>query len=142
MPKYFGKCFGSPKCFRAPEFWTQMPQLFIIKICCTVKVNSIFSAAWDTRNLCQKFSSQGPALRILGLGLQVPSFRDAVSGSQVSGYRVPQSWVSGSWFAALRVPGSWVLGCRVCGFRVSGPDFRPFLFLVNIVKVLCYLQIE
>ena len=73
MSKYFGKCFGPST--RAPKFWTQMPSLFIIKICFTNKVNSICSAGWDTRNLCHKFNFQGSALRILGLRVASPKFQ-------------------------------------------------------------------
>ena len=90
MSKYFGKCFGLST--RAPEFSTQMPKLFTIKICFTIKVNSICGAGRDTRNLCHKFNSQGPALRILGLRVPTPSPRDPVPGSISQG---PNSSVPG-----------------------------------------------
>ena len=88
--------------YSRPKFSTQMPQLFITKICFRIKVNSIYGVGRDTRNLCHKISSQGPALRILGLRVASPK-------SQVPGLRV----------SSLRVPGS-----RVSVSQVSDPDFR------------------
>ena len=90
MLKYFGKYFGPST--RAPKFSTQM--LFIIKICFTIKVNTICGAGQDTRTLCHKFNSQDPGLRILGSSVASPK-------SQIP-------------CASVLVPGS----------RVSGPDFR------------------
>ena len=133
MSKYFGKCFGPST--RTPRFSTQMPTLFIIKIWFTIKVNSICGAGQDTRNLCHKFNSQGPALRILGHRDPVPGswvpmshgrnsrvlyFQGPVSqGPRVLGCLVPgpRSRVSGPYFRLYRQ--SWGLGSRVLG-----PDFR------------------
>ena len=62
-------------------------------------------------------------------GSQVPSFRDPVPGSWVSGSHVPGSQSPGSWVSGSQSPGSQ--GLRVPGpksqcleSRVSGPDFR------------------
>ena len=87
---------------RASKFSTQMHQLFIIKICYTIKVNSICGASQDTRSLHHKFNSQGPALRFLGVTVPCP--------------RVP---VPGSWMSGSSVPGSQ--NQRFPGPRVSGP---------------------
>ena len=111
MSRYFGKCFGPST--RVPKFWAQMPQLFIIKICITIKVNSICSVGWDARNLCHKFSSQGPALRILGLRVRSPKFQGP--SPRVLGVRVPCLSVP-----RPRVPEPQVPGLRVPRFRVSG----------------------
>ena len=110
MSKYFGKCFGPST--RAPKFLTQMTSFFIIKICFTIKVNSICGAGRDTLNLRHKFNSQGPALRILGLRVAISKFQGPIS--RVLGVKVP----------CLKLPGVGVSGS--CGFRsrVTGPDFR------------------
>ena len=112
-----------------PKFSTQMPWLFIIKICFTIKVNSVCGAGRDIRNLCHKLNSQGPALRILCLSVASP--RDPVPGSWVSrsqfqgpecqgpvsqGPRVPSPRVSDPGSQGSRSQGPWS--------RVSGPDFR------------------
>ena len=82
--------------YSRPKLSTQMPQLFVIKICSTIKVNSICGVGWDTKNLCHKFNSQGPALRVLGL-------RVASSKSQGPGCQGPM--YQGSRVPGLRVPG-------------------------------------
>ena len=115
MSKYFGTCFGPST--RDLSFSTQMPQLFIIKICFTIKFNSIYGAGRDTRNLCHKSNSQGPDLRILGL--RVASPKSQGPSSRVLCIRVPCLRVAESWVLGLRV---WSL--RVPGLRVPGPDFR------------------
>ena len=97
--------FGSST--RAPKFLTQMPQLFIIKICFTIKVNSICGAGRDTWSLRLKLNSQGPAVRILGLRVAISKSQGPIS--RVLGVRVPR----------LRVPGS-----QGTSSRVSGPEFR------------------
>ena len=94
MSKYFGKCFGTST--RAPTILTKMPQLFVTKTCFTIKVNSVCGASRDTRNLRQKFNSQGPALKILDLRVAISKFQGPISrvpesqgsGFRVSGYRV------------------------------------------------------
>ena len=98
--------------YSRPKFSTQMPQLFITKICFRIKVNSIYGVGRDTRNLCHKISSQGPALRILGL--RVASPKSQVPGLRVSSLRVPGSRVSVSQGPRSRISGS----------QVSDPDFR------------------
>ena len=99
-------------------------QLFVIKICFTIEINSICRAGQGT----YKFNSQGTALRFLGLrvaisnsqgpiskvpGVRVPCPRIPVRGSFVSGSRVPGS-------QSPRVPTPRVSGLRVSGSRVSG----------------------
>ena len=106
MSRYFGKCFGPST--RAPEILTQMP--YLIKICFTIKVNSICGAGRDTWNLLHKFNSQGPALRILGLSVAYSKFQGPISG--VLGVRVP----------CLRVPG---LGSQSPG--VSDPGSQDLI---------------
>ena len=120
MSKYFGKCFGPST--PAPKFSTQMPYFLIIKICFTIKVNSICGAGRDTRNLCHKFSSQGPALRILGLRFtslksQGSSFRALVVKVPCPGFQGPSSqspWsrVSGSQRLGPQGLRDWVLGFK------------------------------
>ena len=143
MSKYFGKSFGPST--RAPKFLTQTPQLFIIKICFAIKINSICGAGRDTWNLHHKYNSQGPALRILGLrvivsknqghisrilGVRVPCSRVQVPGSRVSGScfsvsqspRVRRLRVPGLRVPRIRVPGFKVLGSRMSGPRVPGSE--------------------
>ena len=103
MLQYFGKCFGLST--RAPTFLTKMPQLFVIKICFTIKVNSVCGASRDTRNLCQEFNSQGPALKIRGVRVAIPKFQRPIS-------RVPESQGSSSESQDLRIPGLRVLALR------------------------------
>ena len=81
--------------YLGPKFSTQMHQLFIIKICFTIKVNSICGAGRDTRNLCHKSNSQGPALRIMGLSVASPKSQGPSSGCQGLSSRVPCLRVSG-----------------------------------------------
>ena len=130
MSKYFGKCFGPFT--RASKFLTKMPLLFVIKICFTIKVNSVCGAGRDTKNLCHKFNSQGPALRILGVKVAIPKFQGPifrVLGVRVTWPRVSESQVLGPESQGLRVP-----GLRARGLRsqdpwpwVSGPDVRLYL---------------
>ena len=110
MLKNFGKCFGPS----TSKFSTQMPKLFIIKICFTIKVNSVCGAGRDSRNLCHKFSSQGPALKILGLRVASPKFQGPSSG--VLGVRVLYLRVSDCRVLGLRVLHS---GSQVSGSKVS-----------------------
>ena len=117
MSKYFGKCF-SPS-FRALKFSTQMLQLFIIKICFTIKVNSICGADLDTRNLCHKFISQGSTFRILGL--RVASPKSQAPSSRVLCIRVSCPRVPGVRVSESQAPGPKPQGP---GSQVSGPDFR------------------
>ena len=87
----------------------------------------------DTRNLCYKFNSQGPALRTLGfrvtcskfqgpssrvLGVSDPSPRVPVQESWVSGYLEPGS--QSPRVAAPRSHGPRVPGPRIPGLRVQG----------------------
>ena len=122
MSKYSGKCFGPST--RACKFLTQMHQLFIIKICYTIKVNSSCGVSRNTRSLCHKFSSQGPALRILGLRVAIPKFQEP--RSRVLGVRAPcpRFPAPGSWVSECRVPGSQghrFPGPRVLGHRCLSP---------------------
>ena len=119
MSKYFAKCFGPST--RAPKFFTQMPQLFIIKIFFAIKVNSIWGAGRDTRNLCHKFHSQGPALRILVLMV-------ANSKSQGRKSKVPVIQFQGS---VSQIPSSLIPESGVSGSQVSGLNFRLCLFYIN-----------
>ena len=66
---------------------------------------------WDTRNLCHKFISQGPALKILDLRVASPKFQG--SSSRVLDVRVPCPRVPESRVLGLRVPGPKVPGLRV-----------------------------
>ena len=75
MLKYFGPST------RAPKFSTQMPWLFIIKICFTINVNTIFgvgqlSGSWIS-------------------GSQVPNPRVSVLSSHIPGSRVASPKVPG-----------------------------------------------
>ena len=113
MSKYFGKCFGPST--RAPKFSNQMPWLFIIKIC---------GAGRETRNLCHKFNSQGPALRILGL--RVASLKSQGPSSRVLGVRVPYPRVTvprcqGPVSQSPRVPVPGSQGSKVAGHGSQGP---------------------
>ena len=114
--------------YSRPKFSTQMP--FIIKICFTIKVNSICSAGRDTRNLRHKLNSQGTALRILGLSVtscksQGPNSR--VLGVRVPCLRVPESRVSVSQVSGSQDPGSQ-------GLRVSGPGSQVLILDYAILK--------
>ena len=85
----------------------------------------------DTWNLRHKFNFQGPALRILGLGVAISKSQGPISrvlGVKVPCPRVP---VPGSQDPGSQGPG--VPGLRFQGPRsqVSGPDFR--LCKLNIV---------
>ena len=118
MSKYFGKCFDPSS--RAPKSLTLMPQLFIIKICFTIKVNSICRAGY--LESASQVKSQGPAIRILCCRVAIPKSQGPIS--RVLGVRVPCSRVP--------VPGSWVSGSRVLGSRspsVSGPKVPGFRVL-------------
>ena len=128
MSKYFGKFFGPST--RAPKFSTQMPQLFIISICFTIKAwrKLVQSVVWvRVLRICARSS----ILSVLCSGFWV-------SGSQVPSPRdpVPWSWVSGSQFQGpksrvpgLKIPGSQVSGSQgpgsqgpsIPGLRVSRP---------------------
>ena len=126
--EYFGKCFGLFT--GASNFLTEMSQLFIIKICFTIKVNSICGAGRDTWNLCRKFNSQGPTLRILGLRVAISKSQGPIS--RVLGVRipVPWSWVSGSCAPASRVSGSSGPGFQnpgVSGLMVPGPGSQVLI---------------
>ena len=111
--EYFGKCFGLFT--GASNFLTEMSQLFIIKICFTIKVNSICGTGRDTWNLRHNVNAQGPVLRILGLRVAISKSQGLISivlGVRVSCPRVPGPRVPG-----LRVSGSRVSGLRVLGLR-------------------------
>ena len=94
--------------------------MFIINICFTIKVDSIYGAGPDTRNPCHKFNSQGPALRILDLRVSIPKPQRPscrVLGVRASCPRVPvpRSWVSG--FQSPESQGLTVPQSRVSGFQ-------------------------
>ena len=96
------------------KFLAEMPKLFIVKICFTIKVNSVCVAGQDTKNLCHKLNSQCPVLKVLGV-LEVPSARDPVPGSWVS-----RSQFQGPGCLGLVSQGPRVFGPRSQGLRVSG----------------------
>ena len=148
-----GKCFGPST--RATRFLTQMPYLFIIKICFAIKVNSIYGAGRDTRNLCHKFSYKGSALRILGLrvtsrnsngpssgvlgarvscprvlGVRVPDSQGTRSQSS-HGPRVFRSQVSGSRASRSQNPGS---GSQVLilDYDNIGNMPKPFIYFSSL----------
>ena len=102
---------------RAPKFSTQMPQLFIIKICYTIKVNSVCGASRDTRGLCHKFNSQGPSFRILGVRVASPNFQG------------PKSRILNVRLLCPRSQSHSFPGLRVLGPRVSRPQGRGSLGL-------------
>ena len=146
MSKYFGKCFGPST--RAPKFSTQIPWLFIIRICFTIK-------AW--RKLIQFVVRVGivrifvtsSILMVLysgfwASGSQFPSLMTQFHGPECQGpsSRVQCLWVSEFQSLGSQGPGSRVSGFKVSGFQgprvlrfqgsrsqgpeslVSGPDFR------------------
>ena len=113
-----------------------MPQLFIIKICFAIKVNSICGAGRDTWNLRHKFHSQGSALRILGLRVAISMFQRPISRavSERPSSRVPCFWVPGS-----RVSGSWDL-------RSQGPGSQVLIFdyskkLIHVITLRYYVTV-
>ena len=128
-----------------------MPKLFIIKICFTIKINSICGVGRDTWNLCPKFNSQGPALRILGLrvaisnsqapisrvlGVKVPCPRVPVRGSCVSGSRAPGS--QSPRVPAPRVPGLWISGSQVLILDYALSNSYPGNRII-ILLMFCFL---
>ena len=102
-----------------------MPQLFIIKICFTIKINSVCSVGQDTWNLRHKFNSQGHALRILGLRVTIANSQGLIS--RVLGVRVQCSRVPTPRVPGLRVSGSWVSGSWGPGSQVSGPGSQVLI---------------
>ena len=113
MSKYFGILIHllEPLGFRL--------RFFIIKICFTFKVNTICGAGRDTRSLCQKFNSQDPTLRILGLRVASPKFQgpnSRVPCPRILCPRVPEFQDLGP-----RAPDP---GSQVSESQVSGVDFR------------------
>ena len=116
MSKYFGKCFGPSS--RAPKSLTLMSQLFIIKICFTIKVNSICRAGY--LESASQVKSQGPIVRILGLRVAIPKSQGPIS--RVLGVRVPcpRNPVPGSWVSGSSVQGPEVPGCPVPESQVLG----------------------
>ena len=111
--EYFGKCFGLFT--RASNFLTQMPQLFIIKICFKLK-------------LIQSVVRVG----ILGISVASSILRVLLSGFWASGSQFPSprdpfpgSWVSGSQFHGPECQGLVLQnrgsqGLRVLGLRILG----------------------
>ena len=102
---------------------------------------------WDARNLCHKFSSQGTALRILGL--RVRSLKLQGPSPRVLGLRVPCPSVPRPRVPEPQVPGLRVLesqGPRSQGLGswVSGPDFRLWhlrkVFL-DFIEIINYLSL-
>ena len=81
------------------SFRLRCPQFFIIKICFTSKVNSVCGVGRDTRNLCHKFNSQGPTLRILGLWIASPKSQGP--SSRILGVRIPCPGSQGPWSQVL-----------------------------------------
>ena len=95
------------------------------------KVSSVCGVGQDTKNLCQKFNSQCPVLRILGLRVASPKsqgpssvvlgVRVSVPGSQVLGPWSQDSRVLGLRVPDLRVPDLRVPASQVSGSHVPGP---------------------
>ena len=99
------------------SFSIQMPQLFIIKIRFTIKVNLICGVGPDTSNLCHKFNSQDPPRTILGLSVASPEYQgpsSRVMGARVPCPRVP---VPRFWVSVPRVPGSQSSRVQSVGFQ-------------------------
>ena len=112
MSKYFGKCFGPST--RAPKFLTQMPELFIIKIWFTIKVNlwcgsgylESVSQVQFSGSCSQGSGSQSSNFQVLRTYFQGPGCQSPVlQGPRASVSRLPESRVSGSQVSGLRVPG-------------------------------------
>ena len=131
--------------YSRPTFSSQMPQLFIIKIWFTIKVDLICGAGRNTRNLCHKLDSEGPVLRILGLSLAIPKFQGPNLGVLDVRFPVPGSWVSGFRVTGFQSPGSQSLefqcpgpqGPRVSGLRIPGPESQ-----VLILDYVMFLNFE
>ena len=98
------------------------------------KVSSVCGVGQGTKNLCQKFNSQCPVLRILGLRVASPKSQgpsSVVLGVRVSvpGSQVPGPWSQDSRVTGLRVPGSRISGSQhpgsqgpsIPGLRVPRP---------------------
>ena len=107
------------------SFWHRCTSFLFSKLCFIIKVSRICGAGRDTKNLCHKFSSQGPALRILCFRVTCPKFQglsSRVLRVKVPYPRVPvpESCVSGYCAQDPRVAGPMVqvLGLRVSGLRV------------------------
>ena len=100
-----------------------MPQLFIIKISLTIKVNSICRTGQDTWNLRHKFNSKDPAVRVLGLGVAISKFQGPIS--RFLGVRVPESQDP-----RFQSPGSQVLrvlGSQISDLSVLGPGSQVLI---------------
>ena len=109
MSKYFAKCFGPSHLLEHLSFRLRCPSFILSKF--ASQINSICGAGQDIRNLCHKFNSQGPALRVLGLRVASPKSQGSSSRVLVVLVLVvPGSWVSG--YQSPRVPGPKVLGLR------------------------------
>ena len=103
---------------RNPTFLTYMPQLLIIKICFTNKINTICVGGHLLVSGFQGPISMAPSVRSTcprNQGLKVPSFKIPVPGPTV-----PSSWVSGSQVQDLRVRDPGYQGPRVPCIRVPG----------------------
>ena len=106
------------------SFWHKCLSFLFSKLCFIIKVSTICGAGRDTRNLCHKCNSQGPALRILCFRVTCPKFQQLsckALGVRVPCPRfpVPEYWVSGYCAQGIRIAGPWVpvLGLRVPGLR-------------------------
>ena len=118
------------------KFLTQMHLLFIIKICFTIKVNSVYSTG---HGICVTSS----ILRVLLSGFwvsesQFPSPRDLFPDSWVSGSQSPR--VPGSRVHGLRDSASWVSGSQ--GLRVPGPGSLVLNLDYAIFKGLGEMRIQ
>ena len=95
---------------------------FVIKICFTIKINSICGAGQDSWNLSNKFNLQGPALRVLGFRVAISNSQGPVSrflGVRAPCSRVPESQGPGSKSPRSQTPRSQ--GSRS---QVSVSDFK------------------
>ena len=115
------------------SFRLRCPCSFIIKIYFT-KFNSICCAGWNTKNLCHKFNSQGPALRILGL--RVASSKSQGPSSRVLGVKVPCRMVP------VQSPGCHDPVSQGPWSQVSGSQSPGSKALRSQVLILGYALIE
>ena len=97
------------------------------------KINTIFGTGQHTRNLCNKFSYQSSAIRILCLTVASPKSKDASSRALSITAPCPRIKILGSLVLGSRVP-----GLRVPGSPFSGPDLRICHFdTMSVLQDFC-----
>ena len=107
------------------SFRLRYHSFLLSKLCFIIKVNIICGVGWDTANLCHKFNSQGPVLRILGVRVTCLW----VSGSHVSGSQFQSPGCQGTASQSPIITRSWIPKSQswVSGSRVSGsPGHRSW----------------